>query len=344
MKKIYNAIIVGCGQIAGGYDEKNGGKHVFTHAGAYGKHARFRLVAAADSDAQRLKRFCKLWHIPKFQVEYRTLLRTSDPEIVSVCVPDKLHREVVDNCLKYTNAKAILLEKPIALNYAEAAATVAACRKRKVSLIVNYTRLWDPLHSKVRNLIARGFLGNIQCVSGFYVRGLMHNGTTLISTLRYLMDKPIRAVQALDPLSSRRLLNPPLDGRLIFEDGIVANLFAADKGGYGHSLFEMDFMGSRGRLILKDNGFRLEAYKTAPYSRYPGVRELVPNDHVKLPESRMDRTLLATLDSVATALDSGKTLTSQAKAAAWDIRIAEALLDSSRNGGRRVRLPLEGKE
>ena len=57
----------------------------------------------------------------------------------------------------------------------------------------------------------------------------------------------------------------------------------------------------------------------------------------------MDRTLLATLNSVAKALDKAEIMTAQAQAAAWDIRIAEALLESRRGGGCRVKLPREGK-
>ncbi len=53
-KKIYNAAIIGCGNIAGDYDIKIPTKYTFTHAGSYVLSKRVKLIAISDINKKKL--------------------------------------------------------------------------------------------------------------------------------------------------------------------------------------------------------------------------------------------------------------------------------------------------
>ena len=55
-------LIVGCGNIAGGFDVGQGG-WPSTHAGAYKYHGKFDITACVDPDKTKLEQFAANWAI-----------------------------------------------------------------------------------------------------------------------------------------------------------------------------------------------------------------------------------------------------------------------------------------
>lgn len=341
MKRTYKTAIIGCGEIAGGYDEKSDFRHTFTHAGAYKRHPRFELRAIAENRRSRLLKFQKIWNIEKAYPDYRKLLEKEELDLVSVSVPDQLHFSVVKDILEHSSAKCILEEKPIASTTKEAMELLELCRRNKASLFINYNRLWDPIHICIKKIISDGLMGKLEGSIAYYVRGIKHNGTTMISTLKFLLGCDVDKVQALKICGLETREDYAVDGLLFFNNGARVLLIAADKSGYGHSTFEIDLMGNMGRVRLIDNGFKTEIYKTDVYRRYPGVRELISisrKESSLLPKTKMNQTLLSTLDEIALSLDRGALNLKYAEEATKDLRIAEALVESSGKSGKQIKI------
>lgn len=339
MKKTYRVAIIGCGEIAGGYDEKSAFRHVYTHAGAYKKHPRFILTAVADNDKARLSKFQEIWKVKKGYTDYLELLKKEKIDLLSVCVPDRLHFKIIRDSLRRGSMKAILGEKPMADELDDARQLLKLCNRAKVSLFINYNRLWEPAHRAVKTMIENGCLGDLQSCLGYYVRGIRHNGSTMISTIKFLLGDDINKVRALAKSSSGYCDDPAIDGVLTSKSGVNIFLIASDKNGYGHSIFEIDLLGNKGRAKIVDNGHNVELYKTAVYKRYAGVRELVPISKKGLksfPKNGMGETLLYTLDEIALSLDRGLLNLGYAYEAVKDMRIAEALIESVNGKGKVV--------
>ena len=79
------AAIVGCGQIAGGYDHNSSPSEVRTHAKAYKLQTMTELVAVADADAGQVLAFAATWDIPGHYTDFCEMLATEKPDIVSRC-------------------------------------------------------------------------------------------------------------------------------------------------------------------------------------------------------------------------------------------------------------------
>ena len=83
-----SVLIIGCGNIAGGYDKSRNDKAIRSHAGAYRRDDRFRVTACIDPDQDRLGEFMTRWGVP---VGFPDLAACKAAgysfDVASLCVP-----------------------------------------------------------------------------------------------------------------------------------------------------------------------------------------------------------------------------------------------------------------
>ena len=113
-----------------------------------------RVIGIAGSDAAKARRTAEAWDIPLATGDYRELF-AQDPDLVVIATPVHLHHRMVLDALE-TRA-AILCEKPLALNVAEAAELAERARGR--AAWVDHQLRWSPHRRALRALIAEGRLG-----------------------------------------------------------------------------------------------------------------------------------------------------------------------------------------
>ena len=254
----YNAVIVGCGQIAGGYDEKKKDNGTYTHAGAYKKND-VKIIAVAEVNKQRVNEFSNFWKVPNVYSDYKEMLKNEKADIVSICLPDNFHEEAVLFAARNSPAKIIFCEKPLSTNSRSAKLMLKVCKKAGKFLIVNNQRRWEPFHEKARKMIEEGKIGNIQGITGYYVKGLLHIGSTMINTVRFLAGDPKKSY-----MNGKDIV-------LEYSSGFKAFIMTADKNGYGHSAFDLDIMGDKGRIRFSENSNILEIFVSEDYKKYPGM-------------------------------------------------------------------------
>lgn len=266
------AAVLGCGAIGAGTAAPHPEVGVFTHAGAYAACPDTELVAVCDADRERAAAAARHWDVAAVHDDPATLLRQAAPDVVSVCTPDGTHAELVALALRTPGVAAVLAEKPLALDAATARSLAALAHERGVVLAVNYTRRFAPAFRELRESIAAGALGTLQHVGGVYVKGLLHNGTHWLDLLRFLAGEPT-AVRGWDRLGEAGA-DPTLDAELGLPGGGTARLAALDTRSF--TAFEMDLIGTRGRVRVVESGHVLESFAVGDDPRHPGYRVLRP--------------------------------------------------------------------
>ncbi len=264
------AAVIGCGFIGAG--EGTAGLGAQSHAAAWTAIAGVDLVALADSDPERLGRAQARWGVADGFPTAGALLAAARPDVVSLCTPDPSHGPLLAAILDTPSVRAVLAEKPLALDLDEAGHLVRRARDRGVRLAVNYGRRSLPSHRALRRWIAGGGLGTVQSVTGRYVRGLKHNGTHWLDLARFLVGE-IRSVRPRpgEPVDGP---DPTIDVMLEFEGG--ARGLLTGLRGVDYALFEMDLVGTRGRARILEGGHRFEIFAAGASPRFPGFRELLP--------------------------------------------------------------------
>ena len=118
-----------------------------------------QLAAVGSRTRASAEAFAKAFGISTYYPSYEALA-ASDVDAVYVATPHTLHR---DNTIMLLKAgKAVLCEKPFAINHAEAAEMVATARKRGVFLMEAMWTRFLPHMVRLRELLAEEVIGELR--------------------------------------------------------------------------------------------------------------------------------------------------------------------------------------
>ena len=117
------------------------------------------LKAACARDAAKAKAFADQWGYESIETDWRKLLSRKDIDAVDICTPNNLHKEIAIAAAQA--GKAILCEKPLAMNAAEGEEMCLAVEKAGVPNIVWYNYRRVPAVTFAKQIIDSGKLGKI---------------------------------------------------------------------------------------------------------------------------------------------------------------------------------------
>jgi predicted dehydrogenase len=130
---------------------------------------RPRLVHAADTAADRAGYARDVLGYAKATGDYREVLADPEVDVVSICAPTGLHREI--GIAAAEAGKHFWIEKPVGRDAGEAADVAAAAAKAGVVTSIGYNYRHAPAVEHVRELIAAGRLGRITNVRAVFFSG-----------------------------------------------------------------------------------------------------------------------------------------------------------------------------
>lgn len=253
LRDVYRSVIIGCGLIAGGYDDRRVEGAVRTHALAYQLNRRTRLVAVADASADVAQAFAMHWNVDSWFADIDEMLRVVQPDLVSVCTPDQTHVRILERCLDAGSVKGVWCEKPLTTNTADARRLVNEFRKRDKVLLVNYPRGYAPVICRYKERLLLGDFGSVQKVVVYYTKGIMHNGSHALDLLIDWFGVPDEA-QVIHGHIDYTIDDPTVDAFLLFGD-VPVYMMGLDEACY--SQFEIDVFCTDARLSLVQNGTKV---------------------------------------------------------------------------------------
>jgi predicted dehydrogenase len=119
-----------------------------------------KLAAVASRSNERAKDFATRFQVPLFYSSYKEIVHDPNIDIIYIATPHNLHFENALLCLN--NGKAVLVEKPFALNQKEAEQMVQASRKNDIFLMEAFWTRFNPVIQMVKSIIDSGELGKIR--------------------------------------------------------------------------------------------------------------------------------------------------------------------------------------
>jgi len=122
------------------------------------KH-RPALKAVCARSKDHVTRFAEQWGYQSVETDWRRLVERVDIDAVDICVPNNLHREMA--LAAAASGKAVLCEKPLAMNAAQGAEMCAAVEQAGVANMVWYNYRRVPAVSLAKALVDEGKLGRI---------------------------------------------------------------------------------------------------------------------------------------------------------------------------------------
>lgn len=268
-KSKYQAAIIGCGNI--------GTRGVLTHAQAYAQEPRTSLVAVLDQNKKRVEVAAKSWGVRAYHA-LEEMFNKEKIDIVSVCVPDEAHEEILNRCLKYV-PKVVFCEKPLTTNLISAKKIVEHYAKEGVMLAVNFSRRWNPGIRQLKANIEQGKFGRLMGVHGIYTKGILHNGSHMIDLIRYLAGE-IKHVRALNARIDWKASDPAVSAYLQLTNGAFGFIAAGDERYF--SIFDLELVLTKARISLKNFGEDLVIEKVKVDPLFKGYKILGSTEYLKM--------------------------------------------------------------
>lgn len=293
----YKTLIVGLGQIGMGYDlHLDPAAYVYSHARAFSLHPSFVLAGGVDADAAHRATFEQAYQCPAYS-DLGTALSVQQPDVVVIAVPTQLHGATVQRVLAQSKPRAILCEKPLSYDLAEARAMVQACADQSVALYANYIRRSAPGAIEIKRRLDSGEIAAPVKGVVWYSKGFLHNGSHFFNLLEYWLG----AVTGAQVIAPGRLWDghdPEPDVRVVFERGTMVFLAAREED-FSH--YTIELLASNGRLRYENGGQQINWQAARPDPNLKGYTVLSAESESI--ESGLSRYQLHVAEQLAAALE-----------------------------------------
>jgi len=157
------------------------------------------LIAVGSRSQTGADKFAKQFAVKYAHPSYQELVHNPEVDVIYIATPHNLHHENTLLCLN--NNKAILCEKPFAINTRQALEMINLAIEKKVFLMEALWTKFHPHYIKMQQMIKEGLLGDITSV---------------------LANFGFKPVAPINP----RLFEPELGGGTIMDIGIYNILLA----------------------------------------------------------------------------------------------------------------------
>jgi 1,5-anhydro-D-fructose reductase (1,5-anhydro-D-mannitol-forming) len=181
------------------------------------------------------------------------------PEIDAVFSVSAVVRHAQDTIAAALAGKHVIVEKPMAMNAAEAERMVNICRSRNVKLMVGHMVRLSPLIERMKEYIHSGLIGKVEFVKAEYMydarlslRRWMWDkriagggaafdiGVHCLDTLRYLLDDEVVSVKSqLAPVPTETSTEQTSLMALTFSQGTPASVYCSFVSPFRRSIIEV---------------------------------------------------------------------------------------------------------
>jgi predicted dehydrogenase len=195
------------------------------HLAAYAE-ARFPVVAIASRTKSKAAEVAARWNIATVHEAPIALIEDPDVEILDIAFPPDRQPALIRHALKQPHIKAILAQKPIAMNFEIARALVAEANAAGKTLSVNQNMRFDQSIRVLKQILERGDLGE-PVLATIEMRAIPHWQSFLADYDRLtLLNMSIHHLDALrflfgDPDTVTTIARPDPRTKFAHTDGVT---------------------------------------------------------------------------------------------------------------------------
>ena len=323
------AAVIGCGSIGSSMQDNPGAKRrgICTHASAYQSHNRTELTALCDTNPNNLSQALNRWgdHIQGYS-DVALMLQECQPDLVSVATHVDSHFEITQRCLLAPSVKAVLLEKPISNDLNEAYALRDLAEQSGKILTINYSRRFPKIFQQLASDFAQKRWGDVVHISGFYTKGLIHNGTHWLDMFRMFFGEP-------DTAQGFAKLSDP-DHTLKNGDAMISFAMSSSQAPSvevrafpvsAHTIFDMDILLTKGRVRIIDQSDTIEIYQVKEDYPFVGYQAL---DLIETHQNCLKHFVAHGIDDLVQSVITNTPSSSPITSAIRNLELARGMIDT----------------
>jgi predicted dehydrogenase/nucleoside-diphosphate-sugar epimerase len=143
------------------------------HLKALDKVDNARAVAICDSNIEAARALCERYRIFYSYDDPAEMIKKEKPHVVHILTPPQSHAALAE--LALSHGAHVLIEKPMAMNAAEARRIFDFANARGLQVCVDHNHLYDSTMIRARRLLESGRLGDLLWVESYYGFDLGNN-------------------------------------------------------------------------------------------------------------------------------------------------------------------------
>ncbi|MEO6976811.1 MAG: Gfo/Idh/MocA family oxidoreductase, partial [Mucilaginibacter sp.] len=244
------------------------------------------LIAIGSRSQETAEEFGDEFDIKYRHDSYDALVENSEVDVIYIATPHNLHHESTLLCLQHN--KAVLCEKPFAMNARQAKAMIDLAKEKNLFLMEARWTVFHPHYKKTHEMIGQGLLGDIRSVLinfGFKPEQpiparmfdpalgggtLMDIGIYNVFMAMSILGKPDVIEASMTPATTG--VDEQCAILFKYNNGAMAQLFSSFSS---NMATEADISGTEGRIRLTSRFYEPSA-TIEYYPKYVDSREVIP--------------------------------------------------------------------
>ncbi len=341
MSTTYRVGLIGCGRMGATIDDEvknNPNAHLYlpySHAAAIVACERMELVAVSDPIEEKAEQIRARYGAQKAYGDYKEMIEKEKLDVVSIATRPGPHAEQVVFAAE-AGVKGIYCEKSLCNAVHEMDAMLAACEPRGVKFNYGTQRRYAALYRDARAMVERGDIGELQTVIAHCGISVAQWGHTHAADMMlfFAMDSQAEFVQGTTDAG-----DADWDGDRVTKDPAISNGYMKFKNGVhaylvGSPGWEFEIGGSEGKLRTLSNGMGYSLRKKDEHGEFRPV---------EAPKAVIESGTLRGMEDIVQALDKDGDTQGNLRLACRSQELIFGIVESSRQGGARVSLPLQNR-
>ncbi len=268
---MFKAVIVGFGDIAYFLSKDKKRKKTWSHFEAYNSINETKVYAVVERDQKKIDFIKKKYpQINVFRNINELINSKLNIDIISICSPTQTHFDILNRSL-ILKPKIIICEKPICETLSEAKKIVKLYKKKKIKIIINHQRRFETNFLIAKQIVATGKIGKVLNINANYTSKIINIGTHLIDCIRMIINSEPKFTYSIFKKNLSKK-DPSVSGILYFNNDI--NCFIQSLGSKYKYIFEIDIIGSKGRIRVINNGKNIEFFQFKRSKNFEKYEEL----------------------------------------------------------------------
>jgi len=310
-----------------------------------------RVSVVCDADPARLTHMTKLYPGINVSLDFDEVLGRSDVDAVVIATPTRLHHAMALKALR--SGRHVLVEKPLAASTKQCEELLEAADDKGLILMVGHTFIYSPTVRKIKEIISRGDLGELQYVSSRRLNlGLFQTDINVawdlaphdISVILYILGEAPAAVNCQGKAHVTPGIEDVTNMTLTFANGAFALIHNSWLD--PNKVRQMTFVGKRQMLAYDDiepiEKIRIYDKRVEVPPHYDSFAEFHFSYHhgdMYSPCVKQVESLSMECQHFLDCINTGAPPESGGPEGLTVVQVLEAASQSLKNGGGRVELP-----
>lgn len=261
----YKVCIIGCGDIGFLFDHKKNTEGALSHFKAFRDSEHFEIKGIAESKKD-IRHIIKTEYETAVYEDFNLMCSEKFPEVIVIAANDEAHFDILKKAAVY-KPLLVFCEKPLTLDYEETKEIIKIYRDLNIKLQVNFTRRFLDEFYDIKNLINKKVIGDIESVTFYYSRGLIHNASHYLDLVNWYFENAETELNVVSVKEGLHKHDDTVSFNLIYDNGMEIRFIGLKPSKL--SFAEVDFVGTAGRIKINYKN-EIEKYKVTENKTFSG--------------------------------------------------------------------------